>query len=149
MLNTDAKPVHIINAYGPTENTTFSTAYLINQHKALPDSLPIGKPITGTEVYILGDGLHLKALNAPGRLFVGGLGLAQGYLNSKELTHAKFVANPYMADDIIYDTSILRDKLDLNTPKIRYCGWVPTTNYRSLASFQKNVFGMIYFSRNK
>ncbi|CAF4953627.1 unnamed protein product, partial [Rotaria sp. Silwood1] len=44
-------------------------------------------------------------------------------------------------DDIIYDTSILRDKLDLNTPKIRYCGWVPTTNYRSLASFQKNVFG--------
>ena len=44
-------------------------------------------------------------------------------------------------DEIIYDTSILRDKLDLNSPKIRYCGWVPTTNYRSLASFQKSVFG--------
>ncbi|CAF0887548.1 unnamed protein product [Adineta steineri] len=44
-------------------------------------------------------------------------------------------------DDIIFDTSVLRDKLDLNTPKIRYCAWVPTTNYRSLASFQKSVFG--------
>ncbi|CAF0732337.1 unnamed protein product [Adineta ricciae] len=44
-------------------------------------------------------------------------------------------------DDIIYDTAVLRDKLDLNTPKIRYCGWVPTTTYRSLASFQKSVFG--------
>ncbi|CAF4578999.1 unnamed protein product, partial [Rotaria magnacalcarata] len=39
------------------------------------------------------------------------------------------------------DTSVLRDKLELNSPKIRYCGWVPTTTYRSLASFQKNVFG--------
>jgi transcription initiation factor TFIID subunit 1 len=48
-------------------------------------------------------------------------------------------------DDIIYDTSVLRDKLDLNTPKIRYCGWVPTTNFRSLASFQKSVFGMRSF----
>ena len=47
-------------------------------------------------------------------------------------------------DDIIYDTAVLRDKLDLNTPKIRYCGWVPTTNYRSLASFQKSVFGMFF-----
>jgi len=44
-------------------------------------------------------------------------------------------------DDIIFDTSVLRDKLDLNSPKIRYCGWVPTTHYRSLASFQKSVFG--------
>ncbi|CAF3688741.1 unnamed protein product [Rotaria socialis] len=44
-------------------------------------------------------------------------------------------------DDIVYDTSVLRDKLELNSPKIRYCGWVPTTTYRSLASFQKNVFG--------
>ncbi|UJR26734.1 hypothetical protein I4U23_008049 [Adineta vaga] len=44
-------------------------------------------------------------------------------------------------DDIIYDTTVVREKLDLNTPKIRYCGWVPTTNYRSLASFQKSVFG--------
>lgn len=53
-------------------------------------------------------------------------------------------------DDIIYDTAVLRDKLDLNTPKIRYCGWVPTTNYRSLASFQKSVFGMnefVFFKR--
>jgi hypothetical protein len=44
-------------------------------------------------------------------------------------------------DEIIYDSNVLRDKLDLNTPKIRYCGWVPTTTYRSLATFQKSVFG--------
>lgn len=49
-------------------------------------------------------------------------------------------------DDIIYDTSVLRDKLDLNSPKIRYCGWVPTTNYRSLASFQKECFWYKTFS---
>ena len=44
-------------------------------------------------------------------------------------------------DEIIFDSNAVRDKLDLNTPKIRYCGWIPTTNYRSLASFQKSVFG--------
>ena len=54
-------------------------------------------------------------------------------------------------DDIIYDTAVLRDKLELNTPKIRYCGWVPTTTYRSLASFQKSVFGTrdFYESRDE
>ncbi|CAF2594693.1 unnamed protein product [Rotaria sp. Silwood2] len=63
--------------------------------------------------------------------------------NDNELTgHASLPVNlTRWEDDIIYDTSILRDKLDLNTPKIRYCGWVPTTNYRTLANFQKNVFG--------
>ena len=44
-------------------------------------------------------------------------------------------------DEIIYDSNVSRDKLDLNTPKIRYCGWVPTTAHRSLASFQKSIFG--------
>jgi len=46
-------------------------------------------------------------------------------------------------DEIIFDSNTLRDRLDLNlnTPKIRYCGWVPTTQYRSLGSFQKSVFG--------
>ncbi|CAF0755218.1 unnamed protein product [Didymodactylos carnosus] len=44
-------------------------------------------------------------------------------------------------DDIIFDSSSLREHFDLNSQKIRYCAWIPTSTYRSLASFQKNVFG--------
>ena len=79
--------MRLINGYGPTENTTFSTCYRIPHN--LPTelaSIPIGKPIANTEVYVLDLHGQLVPIGVPGELYLGGAGLARGYLNRPELT---------------------------------------------------------------
>ncbi|NLD45892.1 MAG: amino acid adenylation domain-containing protein, partial [Clostridiaceae bacterium] len=79
----------LINGYGPTESTTFTTTYRI------PDafeSIPIGKPISNTKVYIMNDG-NLCGVGIQGELCVAGAGLARGYLNMRDLTEEKFIDN--------------------------------------------------------
>ncbi|HLP60851.1 MAG TPA: amino acid adenylation domain-containing protein, partial [Candidatus Deferrimicrobium sp.] len=84
----------IINGYGPTENTTFSTTYLIE--KEFERNIPIGRPIANSTAYIydIYDSydkcLRLAPIGAVGELVVGGDGVARGYLNNPELTAAKF-----------------------------------------------------------
>ena len=90
VLNT-APPRRLINAYGPTENTTFSTWYLAN---SITDSVPIGKPIANSRVYVLDEQLQPVPVGAAGELYVAGDGLARGYLNRPELTAEKFINNP-------------------------------------------------------
>lgn len=85
--------VKMLNGYGPTENTTFTTTYLI------PDDfefLPIGKPIANTKVYIM-NGDNLCGIGIPGELCTTGDGLSYGYLNRTDLTEEKFVQNPFGA----------------------------------------------------
>jgi acyl-coenzyme A synthetase/AMP-(fatty) acid ligase/acyl carrier protein len=86
----------IINGYGPTESTTFTCCYPIPC--PLGDklsSIPIGKPIGNTQVYILDPHLNPVPTGVVGELHIGGAGLARGYLNRAELTAEKFVANPF------------------------------------------------------
>lgn len=86
----------IINGYGPTEATTFTCCYPITipvEQNAV--SIPIGRPIANTEVYILGGQLEPLPIGVVGELYVGGDGLARGYLNRPELTAEKFIANPF------------------------------------------------------
>ena len=83
--------VKMINGYGPTENTTFTTTYEIPDEF---DSLPIGKPISNTKVYIM-DGEQLCGIGVPGELCTTGDGLSLGYLNRVELTEEKFIQNPF------------------------------------------------------
>lgn len=85
------KHLHFVNAYGPTENTTFTTTYEIPSefHR-----IPIGKPISNTQVYIL-DGDQLCGIGVPGELCTAGEGIAEGYLNDEKLTNEKFVPNPF------------------------------------------------------
>ncbi|HET8888391.1 MAG TPA: amino acid adenylation domain-containing protein [Candidatus Angelobacter sp.] len=86
----------LINGYGPTENATFTTCHRMEKvEDAGPGSVPIGKPISNTQVYVLDEKMNLVPIGVPGELYTGGAGLARGYLNSAELTAKKFVPNPF------------------------------------------------------
>jgi amino acid adenylation domain-containing protein len=86
----------LINGYGPTENATFTTCHRMEKLGDIgPGSVPIGKPISNTQVYVLDEKMNLVPAGVPGELYTGGAGLARGYLNSTELTAKKFVPNPF------------------------------------------------------
>ncbi|MHC5738118.1 non-ribosomal peptide synthetase [Nostoc sp.] len=80
------------NAYGPTEATVWSTVAEISHISEKP---PIGRPIPNTQIYILDKHLQPLPIGIIGELFIGGEGLAQGYLNRPELTNEKFIPNPF------------------------------------------------------
>ncbi|MEH2233861.1 MAG: amino acid adenylation domain-containing protein [Nostoc sp.] len=88
-------PKHLIHVYGPTENTTFSSYYCVEE---LPSatSLPIGIPITNTQIYILDTTyLQLVPIGVTGELYIGGEGLAREYLNRTELTAKNFITHSF------------------------------------------------------
>ncbi|WP_437589350.1 non-ribosomal peptide synthetase [Sorangium sp. So ce1000] len=99
-------PKHLVNGYGPTENTTFSTAHLV---RAVPEGasrVPIGRPISNTRAYVLDRRLQPVPVGVPGELYVAGDGLARGYLNRPELTAGAFIENPLPEEpgDRLYKT---------------------------------------------
>lgn len=85
----------IINGYGPTENTTFTTTFWVQDESRLDSTTPIGKPIDQTQVYILDSNLRPTPIGVPGELYAGGDGLARGYLRQPELTAERFIPNPF------------------------------------------------------
>lgn len=87
----------LINGYGPTENTTFTTCHGMKKGWQGP-TVPIGRPIAHTTIYVLDEQMRLVPAGTPGELFTGGAGLARGYLNNPELTQEKFVPNPFGKD---------------------------------------------------
>ncbi|MDB9513950.1 amino acid adenylation domain-containing protein [Kamptonema animale CS-326] len=91
-------PEHLIHVYGPTENTTFSAFYCVGDVPEQAASVPIGKPIANTQIYILDNYLQPVPIGIPGELHVGGDGLAEGYLNRPDLTAEKFIPNPFTAN---------------------------------------------------
>jgi len=98
------KPEHLLHVYGPTENTTFSTWHPVTE---LPDdalTVSIGKALTGTSTYVLSQDGALVPPGTPGELYLGGDGLADGYLNQSELTAGAFVAHPFQAGERLYRT---------------------------------------------
>jgi amino acid adenylation domain-containing protein len=95
----------VVNAYGPTENTTYSTCYQVIQTERR--SIPIGKPIPNSVAYILDSEMKLSPIGAVGELYVGGDGLARGYLNRSALTAERFIPNPFVPGSRIYKTGDL------------------------------------------
>lgn len=89
------KPQHLIHLYGPTENTTFSTWYEVQQVPENAITIPIGQAIAHTQVYLLDAHQNPVPANVIGEIYLGGTGLAQGYLNRPELTAERFIANPF------------------------------------------------------
>ncbi|HEY9660497.1 MAG TPA: non-ribosomal peptide synthetase, partial [Allocoleopsis sp.] len=85
------KPEHLIHVYGPTENTTFSTWYEIENIPDNATTIPIGQAITNTQVYLLNENLQPVPANVVGEIYLAGDGLAQGYLNRLELTTERFI----------------------------------------------------------
>lgn len=85
----------MINGYGPTENTTFTCCYRIRTGERFESSVPIGTPISNTQVYILDDQMEPVPVGVTGELYIGGDGLARGYVNAAVATAEKFVPNPF------------------------------------------------------
>jgi amino acid adenylation domain-containing protein len=80
------------NMYGPTETTIWSTGY---KFSGPDDPVLIGRPVANTQVYILDQRLAPTPIGVTGELYIGGDGLADGYLHKPELTAQRFVANPF------------------------------------------------------
>ncbi|MCH9660646.1 MAG: amino acid adenylation domain-containing protein, partial [Bacteroidetes bacterium] len=94
----------MINGYGPTENTTFSCYYKVNPEIEIHNSLPIGKPLTNSQAYILSEDMSLVPIGVVGELCVSGAGLARGYLNREQLTKEKFIQHPFCKGERLYKT---------------------------------------------
>ncbi len=84
----------LINGYGPTENTTFTCCHTITRADLDRPSIPIGRPVGNSTVYLLDALMRPVPVGIPGELFTGGEGLAIGYLGNDELTAAKFLVHP-------------------------------------------------------
>ncbi|TWE07133.1 arthrofactin-type cyclic lipopeptide synthetase C [Pseudomonas sp. AG1028] len=90
-----APNTRLFNAYGPTESTTFATAYEVRAVEADVEVLPIGRPISNTRVYVLDARQRLAPIGVVGEMYIGGDGVALGYLNRAELNTEKFLADPF------------------------------------------------------
>jgi acyl-coenzyme A synthetase/AMP-(fatty) acid ligase/acyl carrier protein len=89
----------VINGYGPTEGTTFTCCYAMRDGAQVPDPVPIGKPISNTEVHILDRNFEPVAVGQAGELYIGGDGVARGYLNRPELNVEKFIPDQFSEKD--------------------------------------------------
>jgi amino acid adenylation domain-containing protein len=85
----------LINGYGPTENTTFTCCHLMTDASRIGASVPIGCPISNTQVYVLDRNLRPVPIGVVGELYTSGDGLSRGYLNRPELTAEKFIPCPF------------------------------------------------------
>jgi len=85
----------LINGYGPTENTTFTCAHAMRAGDSVPDSIPIGKPISNTRVYILNQDMDPVPTGEVGELYTAGDGLARGYLNASDANCGQFLNDPF------------------------------------------------------
>ena len=123
-LQSQAPHCTIFNHYGPTEATVGVLTYRLENElpaedlqddcihqliEELPEratTIPIGRPIANTQIYILDKYLQPVPMGVPGEIYIGGAGLARGYLNRPELTEAKFIPNPFSnkPDSRLYKT---------------------------------------------
>lgn len=92
---TYAPETRMINEYGPTETVVGCCVYEVPDQTPLSGSVPIGRPIANTQIYLLNQYLQPVPVGVTGELYIGGDGLARGYLNRPELTAEKFIPNPF------------------------------------------------------
>ncbi|ABA25098.1 Amino acid adenylation (plasmid) [Trichormus variabilis ATCC 29413] len=85
----------LFNEYGPTETTVWSSVYNCSHHDLNNNSIPIGRPISNTQIYILNSHLQPVPIGTPGEIYIGGFGVSKGYLNRPELTIEKFIPDPF------------------------------------------------------
>ncbi len=127
------QPEHILNAYGPTENTVMTTIFAIDKpysHR----SIPIGKPLANNSVYVLDRFMQPVPMGVMGELYIGGAGVARGYLNNVELTAKQFVPNPFIdtADHLVPTSPMLYKTGD----RVR---WLPDGNLEFFGRMDSQV----------
>ncbi|RKH25390.1 amino acid adenylation domain-containing protein, partial [Corallococcus sicarius] len=96
----------LINGYGPTENTTFSTTLSLHRNTVVDGPVSIGRPISNATAYVLDAHLRPVPVGVAGEVYVGGSGLAWGYLHRPDLTAERFVPHPFatMPGERLYRT---------------------------------------------
>ncbi|MCR3750863.1 non-ribosomal peptide synthetase [Lentzea californiensis] len=87
--------VRLVNGYSPLENTVFTLCHRIRLEDTARRSIPVGRPLTGKQVYVLDEHLRLVPPGTPGELYMAGTGLAHGYLGQGAATAERFVACPF------------------------------------------------------
>src|SRR6185503_9094418 len=93
-----APETRLINEYGPTETVVGCCVYEVRSTDSHHGSVPIGRPIANTQLYVLDAGMRPVTPGEAGELYIGGAGVARGYLNLPELTQQRFVADPFSGD---------------------------------------------------
>ncbi|CAF0936322.1 unnamed protein product [Didymodactylos carnosus] len=98
-------PRKLINVYGPTETTIFALCFTIDQDKWMDytnvHTIPIGRPLPNTKLYVVDKNLELLPKGMTGELLIAGAGLSFGYLNNFKLTSEKFIINPFINDNTL------------------------------------------------
>ncbi|MBL0044992.1 MAG: amino acid adenylation domain-containing protein [Flavobacteriales bacterium] len=88
-------PGVLVNAYGPTENSVVVTCHAVDKEAQLTGTVPIGKPVSNTEAYILDEAMRPVPIGTIGELYAGGEGVALGYWHRPELTAERFVPDTF------------------------------------------------------
>ncbi|WP_460129090.1 amino acid adenylation domain-containing protein [Pseudomonas sp. H1_D05] len=108
-LLVEAPTLRIVHCYGPTETTTYATTFEVREVAENAESVPIGGPIANTQVYVLDAYQQPVPMGVTGELYIGGQGVALGYLNRADLTAEKFLCDPFseMPGALLYRTGDL------------------------------------------
>jgi thioesterase domain-containing protein/SAM-dependent methyltransferase len=93
----DAPETRLVNEYGPTETVVGCCTYQVQPCDPVAGPVPIGRPIANTQIYVLNRDLELAPIGVAGELYIGGVGLARGYLRRPDLTAERFMPSPYGA----------------------------------------------------
>jgi len=104
---TNAPETVLYNEYGPTEAVVGSMVYKIPTDVELAGPVLIGHPIVNAQIYLLDKNLKPVPVGVTGEIYIGGAGVARGYLNQPELTEKSFLVNPFREDDRLYKTGDL------------------------------------------
>jgi acyl-coenzyme A synthetase/AMP-(fatty) acid ligase/acyl carrier protein len=113
-------PGRLLNGYGPTETTVFAAVHAIDDVDLRSGSVPIGAPISNTTLYVLDPAMRPVPIGVTGEIYIGGAGVARGYLKRPQLTAEKFLDSPFIDGDRLYRTGDLGCWLPEGT--IRFLG---------------------------
>lgn len=108
--------IEFINMYGITETTVHVTYCKITKDIIETDISNIGRPIPNVNLYLLDKDKKMVPVGGKGEIYVGGAGVADGYMNNLSMTQERFIQNPYVEDEVIYksgDIGILLDDYEV------------------------------------
>ncbi|PEU19015.1 non-ribosomal peptide synthetase, partial [Bacillus wiedmannii] len=127
LVKTYGENMRVINSYGVTE-ATIDSSYYEAEYNNIPQMIntPIGKPLNNTKYYVLNSLLELQPIGVYGELYIGGCGVARGYLNKPELTNERFVPNCFSPGEKMYKTGDL-------------ARWLPDGNIEFLGRIDNQV----------